>query len=298
MLHFTITELFWECKDKIVCESFPEKLPDYKGPNRPFYNPRRQLLYNGWGKIVALYSSAGLTYSKDKLVALSGLARAAKYECSHTEVDDDYVAGMWRRDLETQLLWQAMPPLKTRASPYRAPSWSWTSVDGRIHCFLPDHRSQCMERQVRVLEIDITLAGVDPFGQVSRGVLKLGIKYMLLVKQTGRKLHISHSGTTLEFTAMLDTLEEKVEDRVIYMIPIMERIDGFSGLPSSWRGIIVCPTGNEPGQCSRVGVFTIFGKKLSNSFYKAIGEIGPATARDRCAEIVNDIEESFVFNLV
>lgn len=51
-------------------------------------------------------------------------------------VKDDYVAGMWRRYLEGKLLWMAhgnhKPGSCTRPREYRAPTWSWASIDGPV----------------------------------------------------------------------------------------------------------------------------------------------------------------------
>ncbi|ENH74341.1 hypothetical protein FOC1_g10004952 [Fusarium oxysporum f. sp. cubense race 1] len=67
----------------------------------------------------------------DKLIACSGIAkRVAEI------VQDDYVAGMWRRYLAGELLWVVQgnhqPGRWTRPREYRAPSWSWASIDGPI----------------------------------------------------------------------------------------------------------------------------------------------------------------------
>lgn len=53
----------------------------------------------------------------DKVVAISGIARATR-----DQIDDDYVAGMWRRGLEGQLCWYVFNSKSPRPTPYRAPS--------------------------------------------------------------------------------------------------------------------------------------------------------------------------------
>jgi hypothetical protein len=78
------------------------------------------------------YSKSKLTFGKDKLVAISGVAKQMlKMWKGHPE---DYLAGLWRDILCTQLLWLTTPPSKNsreevKPSYYRAPSWSWASVD-------------------------------------------------------------------------------------------------------------------------------------------------------------------------
>jgi hypothetical protein len=70
---------------------------------------------------VTLYSRAKLTKHSDKLVALSGLAHAVQRESG-----DQYVAGLWRKDLEYSLLWSIYTDdrMMCRPQPYRAPTVS------------------------------------------------------------------------------------------------------------------------------------------------------------------------------
>ena len=85
--------------------------------------------YKAWSFIVTEYTSWKLTNPSDKLVAISGLAR-----CMHAGLGGkvNYAAGLWDHYLFLQLLWT----LQNGSSPalkYRAPSWSWAYVDGRVH---------------------------------------------------------------------------------------------------------------------------------------------------------------------
>jgi hypothetical protein len=81
-----------------------------------------------WVTIVEIYSHCSLSYPKDKLVAISGIAQllGQKLNC-------DYLAGMWRRDLEHQILWKVTRSLPApKKDGTRGPSWSWASVDGGV----------------------------------------------------------------------------------------------------------------------------------------------------------------------
>lgn len=108
-----------------------------------------------WDQIVQLYTGANLTRADDKLVAISGLARETL-----KEVKDSYYAGLWGSDFATNLLWYL--PFQQRRPPiaYRAPSWSWASVDGRVEFLVkrptPDNptTSTSSIRTVRTTGID------------------------------------------------------------------------------------------------------------------------------------------------
>jgi hypothetical protein len=86
-----------------------------------------------WNDIISAFSSAFLTKPSDKIVALSGIAKWMK-EILH----DEYVAGLWRNNLVPQLLWKVKDWKQIDGSPsnrpsgYRAPSFSWASIDGVI----------------------------------------------------------------------------------------------------------------------------------------------------------------------
>lgn len=151
VLHFSREQLFWECRVSRACETYPAGLsltydgqvPTYfKSINYPDLSAGSQSHIFGttgqwnlkWCNLVYAYSMTSLTDPNDKLIAFSGIAKQFA-----TILDDTYVAGLWRRDLEQGLLWCAMNgglpdgSLKwTRPAVYRAPSWSWASIDGPV----------------------------------------------------------------------------------------------------------------------------------------------------------------------
>jgi hypothetical protein len=65
----------------------------------------------------------------DKLVALSGVAQVIANSQSPPH---NYLAGLWKESLIHDLLWCVIAGHETRPSVFRAPSWSWASVEGRI----------------------------------------------------------------------------------------------------------------------------------------------------------------------
>ena len=112
-------------------------------------------------------------------VAISALAKEARQA-----LEDDYLAGIWRRHLSWELGWQASEQdSHTRPSEYRCPSWSWASIDGRI--LATDYGSDAY-LFLNVLEARITPLGDT--GEVADGfVLVQGPLYaVLLVPKTSR----------------------------------------------------------------------------------------------------------------
>jgi hypothetical protein len=153
VLHFGPDQLLWECCEVDACETYPERLPPILDMSTSTHFKRLDPLIDGprlrqyglqemdsrfmahelWKPVVDKYSKSLLTNGGDKLIALSGIAkRMARI------TGDEYVVGMWKFCLESQLLWwvqhrrQVSHEPSIRSKEYRAPSFSWASVDGII----------------------------------------------------------------------------------------------------------------------------------------------------------------------
>lgn len=102
-----------------------------------------------WSRIVEMYCKTDLTQQKDKLIALSGIAHRMANVLAEAEKERDriqYIAGLWNVHLVSQLLWHVEPVyrgdsdsrsdtieyLSSRPTGYRAPSFSWASVDAQF----------------------------------------------------------------------------------------------------------------------------------------------------------------------
>ncbi|KAJ4355577.1 uncharacterized protein N0V89_003597 [Didymosphaeria variabile] len=138
MIHFAQSQLVWECRTTAATEAYPVRVPEALWP---FHNRRNRFWGaefteddGAWSVLVGEYSKCELTFSKDKLVALSGLVTALE---ATGLTRGRYWAGMWEADLPYCLLWTrgAIDPSQqeaSRPSAYRAPSWSWASLNHPI----------------------------------------------------------------------------------------------------------------------------------------------------------------------
>ncbi|KAK5110317.1 hypothetical protein LTR85_001289 [Meristemomyces frigidus] len=124
------------------------------------------------------YSRSNLTNGRDKLVAVSSLARAL-----HAKRPNPYYAGLWGDRLLDGLCWvtnTSHSPAR-KCSEYRAPSWSWASQDSEVNylnvswMYTENFRAHYDCQTVRV---DSTLQTDDPFGMVTDGVLVLNAKVL------------------------------------------------------------------------------------------------------------------------
>ena len=105
----------------------------------------------------------------DFLIAIAALAK--EYH-SWNPALGRYLAGHWAEHLEYSLDWIAANPFHEIGT-YRAPSWSWASIEGATYLDTSIHASKG-EPQIQILECTTMLAEVTlPFGAVTNGHLKI-----------------------------------------------------------------------------------------------------------------------------
>lgn len=232
-LHFSKYGLLWECPESNAAEFAPEPQGPW-GPGRLAYPDHEPW---EWTEVVNGYSDTKLTVSSDKLTALAGIARR-QYEAK----PDQYLAGMWRRELIHQLCWRAVVHKDSRKRPdWRAPTWSWASIDrGVFGSWYPrgllgnDTLNEC----VRLLDVWTTPSGPDPFGAVSNGELKLGCYALVRGRLSSQrpsspsdvsahetsKLHISLEASEQLFIVYLDCYGDidTTKDTDVYLLPVWQ----------------------------------------------------------------------------
>ncbi|KAF4633853.1 hypothetical protein G7Y89_g4264 [Cudoniella acicularis] len=89
---------------------------------------QRFQLHQRWFELVAMYTSAQMTQSSDRLVGILGIAKGIQGDKNQSE----YLAGLWKHHLLLDMLWHLAEVPKERPIPHRAPSWSWGAVDGKV----------------------------------------------------------------------------------------------------------------------------------------------------------------------
>ena len=86
-------------------------------------------MYRSWDRIIDSYTMRDLSHQSDKLAALQGLANSLQQTNQ-----DEYVMGLWARDLPRSLLWlKGLYNYTKRIEELtRFPSWTWASVHGNV----------------------------------------------------------------------------------------------------------------------------------------------------------------------
>ena len=205
-----------------------------------------------------------MTKPEDKLVAISGLAREVQ-----EFTKDLYCAGLWRKDLTRQLVWRMQKPQIYRQKEYRAPTWSWASVDGRV-IFLANGSYQ-ITSEVTILSV--RALGLNskpyPFGQVSYGYLRLRgtLKAAQLGQQRGGTCNLSLTDeldeaqqiTNAEFypDMVLGRRSEKLQCLPVLSCRNYEDISKKEDYIRFLVGLVITSTGEFPGEYRRVGTFQI-----------------------------------------
>lgn len=148
-LHYTNEGIVWECAETTqrahdqsetggkwknrwhdVMERSVSALSKAASVRRPDF-----FYYDIWYDIISSYTACNLWNVNDKFPAVAGVARNLAQEFGLP--DDAYLAGLWKDDFRTGLLWRRHSRAKflARHGENVAPSWSWASVTGLL-----DHR--------------------------------------------------------------------------------------------------------------------------------------------------------------
>ena len=138
--------------------------------------------YGRWFDIVYQYSQRKFTKDTDMLPALGGVARAFA-----DITRDKYCCGMWEDQLLQELCWfrlafaydektsRHMQTEFEKPTAYRAPSWSWASINGGrvMMTSLPIPVDIPVQSLATVVEIFLEPLDKDPFGELKSGHLRI-----------------------------------------------------------------------------------------------------------------------------
>jgi len=221
VLYFSSKSMAWECNSsyttfdtagqigKALRLQFAQKATS-SDPNIHLSDLPIQLLSKPmkmWRDIVREYSRRKLTFAQDKLPALAGLVSKLSEKTGYT-----YVAGLWLQDLlPTGLLWfrdfATTPLIRPR---YRAPSWSWASIDSHVAWSksLPEGN---LRAKVEIIQCEISLLSKrSPFGAISGGCIEIkgSLKRVTVARIGSEQLLKKPSSTPFAF-AQWDALEDE-----------------------------------------------------------------------------------------
>lgn len=210
-------------------------------------------LAKAWAKAVEMYSDTKLTRQSDKFVAMAGVA-----DWFSARNGDEYVAGMWRKHLEVQLLWFAHASPEDQyhdaqsSSEYLAPTWSWAStrrrIDYKAAFDIQTHGDddQKWTQNIHVLDVTIRLAYPSfPHGPLVGGTLRLAFSRIL--SGTADWCHPPHMKQIVHWD-----LPAK-QDGLLYYLPVYACCDRMDSDLCFTEGLVLKAKLLEQGIFQRVG---------------------------------------------
>ncbi|RBA12650.1 heterokaryon incompatibility protein [Fusarium proliferatum] len=272
VVYFAEDQILWECLIGNKCEGFPEGIPYHQRTkdlsplwdslendvDRQIYGTSKQMSYKIhtlWSNLVERYSSCDLTFSKDKLPALSGVAQVFA-----SATGDKYAYGMWHSRIVEQLLWRVATPNPGRSLPQsKVPSWSWASLDGTIE-MTPIPIS--WKSLVEIVEIKHTNMFAESSSQSSNPSLRLKGALSVL-GESGTKDHSSIRLGSLRLGCDISPDYHHVHDdrssHAVYFLPTLSAHPWYPAKRFTTQvvGLVLASQGqNTPVKFHRVGLFS------------------------------------------
>lgn len=336
-IHFAQEQFFFECRECKACESYPLGIPPQlcnwrthswrKGEEVFSANTRSSQMqpaeqyqaltrttsaskthlddaYRLWSSMVKRYMDCSLTYDEDKLVAISGLAGKIA-----AATNERYLAGLWDNSaLPQALLWYVPTQSQADGTPsvrkpslnnfdYRAPSWSWASIEARITWNWPADFGQNL---IEVQRTDIR--GAHDFGTGAIESAKMHVlgtllpikihvasqfedgspdedgSYLVeLQRQKAAAVELDQALPQLEPMIYLDTATGELETDA-FLFPVCTQWKGRSGgTVTPVAGLVLKRSSIGPGAVyERLGMFGLTDEETSDlcTFYGTVGN-GP-----------------------
>ncbi|KJZ76386.1 hypothetical protein HIM_04115 [Hirsutella minnesotensis 3608] len=283
VLYFCENEMFWECSELNASETYLgglprgldrpwvardtiqnvlQKLPEFTtmadGPNEAGSLEKNQgtdalLLWRTWREIIRVYTACHLTYATDNLVAISAIAKIIQ-----SALNMDYCGGLWRYQIGYQLLWTCQSDtIEPRYPPitYRAPTWSWASMDGRVSFGSFQEECNRWKSAITVLDCHVDTSTNDATGEIVGGVLRLAgfLATMRLVpkKMDPRQLSgmdewaiFANGRWITEGLPHAICFDGKVEAEEMLVHALVVVIDKLEGQPGLLMFLLLRSTGN------------------------------------------------------
>ncbi|KAF2805678.1 HET-domain-containing protein [Mytilinidion resinicola] len=270
-IHFA-TPVFWECRELVACPAkmrISHQIPPEWNVKKIWPSWYSEHFDNTWAILkfwetsVGKYTKCSLTKSFDKLIAISGIARVVQ-----SILNDDYVAGLWKHHLIRGLIWHVQPnkPFMI-AKPYRAPSWSWASIDGPIDTSLSQNACNPL---ATILACQTTGSNVDVFGNLTDGFIELTATLIHMPREIYADLE---ADPYLDFRVSFET-DPNPYSEDIFLLPISTIGFDIVSQKLCIFCLVVSPTGQRRGSAcyQRVGsaLLDANGNRMDSGIYNTM----------------------------
>ncbi|KAH7125036.1 heterokaryon incompatibility protein [Dactylonectria estremocensis] len=260
ILHFAKQQVYYECIEGTLTEN-GLTLPDryqYMIEKTFSGKPRRKRSSNPillqWYGLLWGYGRRKLTCASDKLPAMSGLARIYQ-----ELLQEEYLAGIWKTNIVEGICWQGLHCSSPPNDEYRAPSWSWASLDGTAATGFSGN-----DYLATVIDSHVEVDGDNPFGKVRNGWLRLKAPLvpLTLSEAKGPTGHIylrtldGDEGCYAGFDVIdrnYKVSADKIRAMRLFALIMMRSAPTEDHPYSTYFALIVEPTGSEAGTFKRIG---------------------------------------------
>lgn len=177
-----------------------------------------------WCRLVTVYSLRLASLESDKLNAIAGVASLTSFSSA---LGPSYHAGMWSYKFALQLTWyvehqhESLPGIELpsyQPKAYRAPSWSWASIEGGVICFndifAPVHYPITICEIIECVATPKTEE--NPFGEIVSGYLELRgpVRKGWVFPQTSNLVLLPTSDSGNILLSCEDAYKQHIEDFV------------------------------------------------------------------------------------
>ncbi|KEF63460.1 uncharacterized protein A1O9_01438 [Exophiala aquamarina CBS 119918] len=285
LLRYSTTELQWNCRTKLGCEC--ESTHVKASISDIIYgrycirdvNSSSEQVFSEWQTMLPSYTRRSLTKTSDILPAISGIA-----EHIYEKTSSSYLAGLWKDNVLSDLLWQVSLYLRDdisdyngniwgfsllrTMSTYRAPTFSWASIDSEVENICDDFDTDAQMDAV-ILDAQCALKGANPFGYITARYEDDVVGKRETLEYMGR-FEPNHHGMTTDMIAdfplveCLAWTEAGVRVRTMRRASVgddLKSITGsvfcvalFRGLKGRQFGLVLGHSPRVPGAYERLGV--------------------------------------------
>ncbi|KAF2793742.1 HET-domain-containing protein [Melanomma pulvis-pyrius CBS 109.77] len=293
-LMYSTREMWWTCESAMF-QGNNSSAAHMSQPSSMLNSNVGRTPLDMWRSVVRDYTRRFLTYPRDKLPAIAGVA--ADYS---TRLPGKYLAGLWEYAFASELMWSSIRGDISRPSAQRAPSWSWAAVDGEItHEWCPLHDLDTLSLlncHVSPLNSSSPFGEVDPLSSVLRVQGEIAPlywredrKYMYRITQNRvdgveEKVDVGRTQADAAESIPETTLTMKVrqqngvvESKEITVMPvwalIVTRNSGSAGSAGVIRGLVLAKVDGNENTFKRVGIFFRTWQEVECGFQRKAVEI-------------------------
>jgi Heterokaryon incompatibility protein (HET) len=213
---FCKDQAFWECNQLATSED--SRIRQDKSEQSV-----RKL--SEWFDAVESFMACDITYEKDVLPAIAGIARSTAQTTGFT-----YCAGIWLDRLSNSLLWYpAQNTNKTKREAYVAPTFSWAASKGNVW-YRAHARSHSQTQFCELISYGQSLrdGSDDPYGAISSASITLqgpALKVIRLIQRKGGDNDVvvwpTH-GSKYIIPVQFDHQDTKCDSKHMIVLPLYE----------------------------------------------------------------------------